>query len=272
MSDGSLTVALIHEVFFGDGAKQRLDEVLNHAREAGADLALLPELPFDRWVPATRDVEDGDAEAPDGPRHRWLAAAARRAGIGVLGGAIVNDAGIRRNRALLVDAGGERVAEYDKLHVPLEDGSWERDHYEPGSQLTPPCETFGLRLGLQICSDMQRPQSVTALAAMGAEVIVAPRATPSSGYERWRTVLRAAAVAGACYVVSINRPRAENGVPIGSPSLIIAPDGEVLVETEQTLSVATLDRQAVETARRDYPGYLDVRADLYADVWQKLSS
>jgi len=271
MSDGRLTVALVHEVFFGDGAGGRLDDALDRARKAGAELALLPELPFDRWIPATRSVDDVDAETPDGPRHRLLASAARRAGIGVLGGAIVRDDDVRRNRALLVNAAGETVAEYDKLHLPLEEGFWERDHYEPGARLVPPCDAFGLRLGLQICSDMQRPQTVTALAAMGAEVIAAPRATPPGSHERWRTVLRGAAVAGACYIVSINRPRPEHDVPIGSPSLVIAPDGEVLVETEETVTVATLDRQAVEAARRDYPGYLDVRADLYTETWRDLA-
>ena len=270
MADGRLAVALVHEVFFGDGAVERLDALLIQAREAGAELALLPELPFDPWIPATRRASAGDAEDRDGPRHRLLRAAARRGELAVLGGAIVVKDGIRRNRVLLADADGRIVSRYDKLHVPLEEGFWEREHYEPGVELTAPCDRFGLRLGLQICSDMQRPQLVTALAAMGAEAILAPRATPPSSHERWRTVLCAAAVASACYVVSINRPRAERGVSIGSPSMIIAPDGEMLEETVEPLTVVTLERSAVETAREEYPGCLDVRADLYAKAWGSL--
>ena len=272
MSRDRLTVALIHEVFFGEDADARLDDALKRAREGGAELALLPELPLDHWAPATRTPNDDDAEPPDGPRHTRFAAAARRAGIGLLGGAItIDEGGVRRNRALLVNAAGERVAEHDKLHVPLEEGFWEKDHYEPGKRLAPPCDAFGLRIGLQICSDMQRPASVQALAAMGAEVVVAPRATPGSSYERWLTVLRAAAIAGCCYVVSTNRPRPERGVPIGCPSVVIAPGGDVQVETVETVTVATLERAAVEAARRDYPGYLDVRAALYADAWSSLA-
>jgi len=262
MTKGRLSVAMIHEVFFGEGAGERLDTMLARGREAGAELALLPELPFDPWIPATQNVTDGDAEQSGGPRHRLIRTAAQQAGISVLGGAIVDDGGVRRNRALLADAGGEIISAYDKLHLPYEEGFWERAHYEPGKGLTAPCDRLGLRLGLQICSDMQRPQMVTALAAMGAEAILAPRATPSSSHERWRTVLRAAAVASACYVVSINRP--------GSPSLAIAPDGEVLEETSAPLTVVTLERTAIEAARADYPGYLDVRAGLYAETWAAL--
>ncbi len=271
MSKGRLKVALVHEVFFGDGAKERLDAMLEQAKSGGAKLAVLPELPFDPWIPGTREARETDAEKPDGPRRALLCAAAKRAGLGVLGGAIVDDGGSRRNRALLCDAAGDIVCEYDKLHVPSEEGFWESDHYEPGTALAPPDCSFGLDAGLQICSDMQRPQAVTALAAMGAEVIFAPRATPPGSHERWRTMLRAGAIAGACYVVSVNRPRPEFGVQIGSPSLVVSPDGDVIVETTAPLTHAVLERSAVLAAREDYPGYLDVRADLYAEAWGALS-
>ncbi|NIM00655.1 MAG: hypothetical protein GTN89_07195 [Acidobacteria bacterium] len=271
MVDGRLRIALIHEVFFGDGATERLDAALAEARSEGAELAILPELPLDPWIPATREVRDEDAEPRDGPHRRALCGAAVRAGIGVLGGVIVAENGARRNRALLIDAQGAVVSRYDKLHIPLEPGFWERDHYEPGEALTPPCDCFGLRIGLQICSDVQRPQSSTALAAMGAEVLFAPRATPPGSYDRWVTVLRAAAIATACYVVSTNRPREEHGVAIGGPSVVIAPDGTVIIETEQPVTQATLERAAVTAARADYPGYLDVRADLYGKIWSSLS-
>ena len=271
MTDGRLKIALIHDVFFGDGAEERLDALLDEAKTGGAELAVLPELPFDRWIPGTREIRSEDAEEPNGLRHRRVCTAAGRAGLGLCGGAIVVENGVRLNRALLADAEGEIVSRYDKLHIPCEEGFWERDHYEPGAALTPPCDRFGLTLGLQICSDMQRPQTVTALAAMGAEVLLAPRATPPGSHERWRTVLRAAAIASACYVVSVNRPRPEHGVEIGSPSLIIAPDGDVLVETVEPATVATLDRATVTAARKDYPGYLDVRADLYEKTWGSLS-
>jgi predicted amidohydrolase len=271
MAEGRLNIALIHEVFFGDGAAERLDALLDKAKAGGAELAALPEFPFDPWIPGTREVRETDSEAPEGPRHRWVCAAAKRAGLGVLGGAIVAENGVRRNRVLLADAAGEIVSRYDKLHVPCEAGFWERDHYEPGVELTTPCDRFGLALGLQICSDMQRPQAFTALAAMGAEVLLAPRATPPKSHERWRTVLRAAAISSACYVVSVNRPRPEHGVEIGSPSLVIAPDGDVLVETVEAVTVTTLGRDTVAAARKNYPGYLDVRADLYGETWSSFS-
>ncbi|MFQ5741234.1 MAG: hypothetical protein ACE5JX_19725 [Acidobacteriota bacterium] len=66
------------------------------------------------------------------------------------------------------------------------------------------------------------------------------------------------------------RPRPEQGVPLGGPSLAVAPDGSVLVETTDALAVVKLERQRVVAARGDYPGYLPVRADLYARGWSRV--
>jgi deaminated glutathione amidase len=256
----SLELALVHDVFWGAGADRRLTERLTEAARLGAELALLPELPLDPWIPATHDVSEDDAEPPEGPRQRRLAAAARACGIAVLGGAIVRDAGKRRNRALLVDAKGDLVATYDKLHVPSEEGYWESDHYEPGVEMPRPIDALGLPLGIQICSDLQRPEGVHLLGALGAAVILAPRATPTSTYDRWNTVIRANAITSCTYIVSVNRPNS-------SPSLAVSPSGEVLVETTAPVTRVSIERKVIESARHDYPGYLAVRAELYARAW-----
>jgi predicted amidohydrolase len=266
-------VAIVHEVFHGQGSAERLRRRLGEARRAGAELALLPELPLQAWVPATREAREQDAEPPGGERHRLLAQAARSAGIGVHGGAIVRDPDTtkRFNRALLFDATGELLATYDKLHVPCEEGFWEADHYEAGEALPRPVDAFGMPLGMQICSDVQRPTIPNVLGAMGAELILAPRATPETSYERWRTILRAVAVSSVTYVISVNRTGPERGVPIGGASVAIAPDGSVLTETTDSVTTVVLERSVVAEARRDYPGYLDVRADDYARAWSEVS-
>jgi len=267
-----LIVALVTEVFVEDRAA-RLSERLREARRAGAGLAILPELPCDRWCPATREVDERDAEDPGGPRERALAAAAAAAGIGVIGGAIVRDpvSGRRHSTALAFDAGGLLVASYRKLHLPQEEGFWEASHYEPGETLPEPVDVCGARIGLQICSDANRPALCQVLGALGVDLIAAPRCTPRASYERWKLVLRADAVTCATYVVSTNRPGPESGIDIGGPSIAVAPDGEVLLESEETLACVELDPDRLREARADYPGYLDVRAELYARAWSDVA-
>jgi len=267
-----LRIALLTRIFAGLASDDRLLDALNEARRQGAALAILPELPLDRWMAAERAPRDDDAEEPEGPRHRRLAAAARGAGLAVLGGAIVRDVatGRRHNTALLFGADGSLLGATRKTHLPFEEGFWEAAHYQPGDE--PPGVIEGLPLGVGIltCSDANRTGLALMLRALGADVILVPRATPRASWKRWRLVLRADAVTSATWLVSVNRPAGETGADTGGPSIVVAPDGEVALETEEPLALATLSVEAQEAARRDYPGYLDVRAGLYAQAWARV--
>src|SRR6185436_11027919 len=97
MANDRLTVALASAVFPDPASWQReLPALLADAAGRGAELVVLPELALNPWSPAKDEPRDDDAEPPQGPRHRALAEAARAARVGVLGGAIVTDGGVRR--------------------------------------------------------------------------------------------------------------------------------------------------------------------------------
>jgi predicted amidohydrolase len=265
-------VALLSEVFYDAGGQARLAALLSEARARGANLALLPELPLNPWSPATEVVRDEDAEPVEGLRHQILSAAARDAGVAVVGGAIVQDPITRRryNTALVFDRNGRHLVSYRKVHLPQEEGFWETRHYEPGDALSPVLDAFAMRVGLQICSDINRPEGCHLLGAMGAEVILVPRATEAATFDRWRPVLMANAMTSGAYVLSVNRPREEQGVQLGGPSFAVAPTGEVIAESRDTMTLVELDRAVVIHARQRYPGYLATRADLYAEGWSQV--
>jgi predicted amidohydrolase len=273
MKRDTLTLAMITEVYPDPPAWSLLPEILEEARKFGAELAVLPEIPLNPWSPASTAAREEDAEEVDGPRQRALSGAASRTGVAVLGGAIIKDpdTGVRHNTALLYDGSGSCLARYKKVHLPEEEGYWETSHYEPGHE--PPTVVTGLplRIGMQVCSDVNRTTGFQLLGAMGAEVVLAPRCTPPQTYERWKLVLRANAVTSGCYVISANRPAPTPDGLIGGPSIAIGPNAEVLLETTDRLSVVTLTRNAVKEARADYPGYLKVFPELYARAWGQVS-
>jgi predicted amidohydrolase len=239
-SDGKLNVALISEVFWEADGAVRLRERLADAVGRGADVAVLPELPLNPWRPATKDAVEADAEPMGGARMQAQASAAAEAGIGLVGGIIHRDldTGRRTSRAIVFDRSGELVATYEKLHLPEEPGFWETSHYEP---------------------------------AAGAMAVLAPRATEERTYQRWKVVFRANALTSCCYILSVNRPHPEEGVLIGGPSIAVDPNGEVLLETTEPIGIVTLDAATVTQARVRYPGYLPVRARLYADAWSAIA-
>lgn len=264
----ALTIALIRDVFYTDDGGDRLRARLQEAKAAGATLAVLPELAMLPWVPATKEARQGDAEPPEGPRHQLQSQIAQAVGIGLLGGAIVRDAqGRRFNTALLFGSDGSLLHGYRKIHIPDEPGFWEADHYQADDTIPRPVEAFGLRLGVQICSDNNRPFGSHILGAQGVDVILVPRSTETATYVKWRPIFQANALTSGCWVLSVNRPGPEQGVPIGGPSIAVAPDGTVVLETEDRVGIVTVDREQVTKARGDYPGYLAYPCELYAAAW-----
>jgi N-carbamoylputrescine amidase len=272
-ADGRLTVALISEVYWEPDGRQRLKERLAEASDRGADLAVLPEIPLNRWSPATTEVRDDDAEGMDGVRTRTQAEAAAEAGIGLVGGIIHRDeaTGRRTSRALVFDSAGRLKGTYEKLHLPEEPGFWETAHYEPGTAAPQRIDAFGMPIGVQLCSDANRPQGTQLLGAQGAMAVVNPRASEERTFQRWKTVWRANALTSCCYLLSVNRPYPEGGVILGGPSVAYDPNGVLLVETTDTLALVTIDAKVVTDARRAYPGYLPIHARLYADAWAEIA-
>jgi N-carbamoylputrescine amidase len=271
--DGKLTVALISEVYWQPDGIGRLRERLAQAADRGADVAVLPELPLTPWSPATKAARDEDAEPMSGPRMTAQAEAAAEAGIGVIGGIIhrEEETGRRTSRALVFDANGELQATYEKLHLPDEPGFWEPSHYDPGTQPPHRIESFGVPVGVQLCSDTNRPEGTHLLAAQGAAAVLIPRATEEATYQRWKLVFRANALTSCCYVLSVTRPDTEQGVLLGGPSVAVDPNANVMVETTDALAMVTLDADVVRQAKARYPGYLPVRARLYADAWADIA-
>jgi len=271
-TDGRLTVALVSEVFWEPDGASRLKDRLVEAAERGADLAVLPELPLNPWSPATKDARDEDAEATDGPRAEAQGEAAAEAGIGLVGGIIHRDeSGRRTSRALVFDRSGSLAATYEKLHLPDEPGFWEPAHYEPGTEAPRRVDAFGLPIGVQLCSDTNRPEGSHLLGAQGAMAIVNPRSSEERTYQRWKPVWRANAMTSCCYLLSVNRPHPEAGVLIGGPSVVFDPNGALLLETTDPLALVTLDAKVVADSRLGYPGHLPIRARLYADAWAEIA-
>ncbi len=272
-ADGKLTVALVSEVFWEADGAQRLRQRLAEAAERGADLAVLPELPLNPWRPATKEAQDDDAEPMDGPRATAQREAANDAGVGLVGGIIHRDeaSGRRTSRALVIDRAGEVRATYEKLHLPEEPGFWETSHYDPGTKPPQRIDAFGVPIGVQICSDNNRPEGTHLLGAQGAMASLVPRASEEKTYQRWKTVFRSNALTGCLYVLSVNRPHPEEGVLLGGPSIVFDPNGAPLVETTDRMALVTLDASTVTDARRAYPGYLPIHARLYADAWADIA-
>lgn len=233
--------------------------LLQQAAEQGAQLAVLPEnfAAMGRSDLATL----GRAEAlGEGPILPWLKHTARDLKLWIVAGTLPlppQDQPEAKSHAcsLLINAGGEQVARYDKLHlfdVDVADSRGryrESDDYAFGSNVVVADTPVG-RLGLTVCYDLRFPELYGALREAGAELITAPAAfTAVTGAAHWQVLLRARAIETQCYILAA----AQGGLhPKGRETFghaaIIDPWGRVLAEQAQGAAVLLADRNAVEQA------------------------
>jgi deaminated glutathione amidase len=184
-------------------------KLLREAKDAGADIACLPE---NFSFIGLRDADKLQVAEADGTGavQSFLSDTARELKMWILGGTIVIRGTDRRvaNTSLLIDAAGKRVARYDKIHlfdvtIPGRDEQYrESTHVAPGREPVIADTPVG-KLGLSVCYDMRFPELYCELVSRGAEWLAMPAAfTVPTGRAHWETLLRARAIENLCYVVA----------------------------------------------------------------------
>jgi predicted amidohydrolase len=237
-------------------------KLLREAKDAGADIACLPE---NFAFIGLRDADKLQVAEADGvgAAQSFLSDTARELKLWILGGTIV----IRRdtdrrvtNSSLLIDAAGKRVARYDKIHlfdvtIPGRDEQYrESTHVAPGREIVIADTPVG-KLGLSVCYDMRFPELYRQLVAQGAEWLAMPAAfTVPTGRAHWETLLRARAIENLCYVIAPAQAGTHtSGRETYGDSIIVDYWGQVLSRLAKGSGVITADidlaKQAETRAR-----------------------
>jgi deaminated glutathione amidase len=165
------------------------------------------------------------------------------------------------NRAFLIDAGGDVVASYDKIHlfdVDLPNGeSWRESATYAGGDRAVVAEMPWGYLGLTICYDVRFPALYRALAEAGASFLSAPACfTRQTGEAHWHVLQRARAIETGSFMISAAQGGThEDGRETFGHSLIVDPWGRILAEagTEPGVILAEIDVAEVAKARARIP-------------------
>jgi nitrilase len=237
-------------------------KLLREAKEAGADIACLPENFSFIGLKDADKLEVAEADGV-GPIQQFLSATARELKLWILGGTTVikGDTASRvANASLLFDDHGKRVARYDKIHlfdvaIPGRDEKYlESTHVTPGRKVVMADTPVG-KLGLSVCYDMRFPELYRELVSQGAEWLAMPAAfTVPTGRAHWETLLRARAIENLCYVVAPAQTGTHtSGRETYGDSLIVDYWGQVLARLPKGVGVITGDfdlaKQAETRAR-----------------------
>ena len=224
------------------------------------------------------------AEPVPGPTTETLSRLAREVGAVIIAPVFERRGpGVYHNTAAVIDAGGELLGLYRKMHIPDDPLYYEKFYFAPGDLGVPHFDTRFARIAVQICWDQWYPEAARLAALSGASIVFYPTAIGWHSSEKdehgpaqldaWRTVQRGHAIANGLYVAAVNRVGSEGppqaAVEFWGHSFVADPFGNLAakapVDEEQTL-IVECDPRLVEEARRQWPFLRDRRVDAYGPL------
>jgi N-carbamoylputrescine amidase len=257
------------------------------AARAGADVVCLPELFRSPYFCQREDAALFDlAESIPGTSTEVLTEAAREAGVVIIASLFERRAiGLYHNTAAVIDASGEILGLYRKMHIPDDPCFYEKFYFTPGDLGFRAFDTRAGRIGTLICWDQWYPEAARLTALQGASVLFYPTAIGWHPQEKgqhgaqqrsaWQTIQRSHAIANGVYVAVVNRigherPEASApGLEFWGTTFLCDPFGVVIAEAsidEEEILVGEVDLARMEEVRRGWPFLRDRRIDAYAGI------
>jgi NAD+ synthase (glutamine-hydrolysing) len=222
------------------GNAERIIDAIGQAEEAGADVAVFPELALPGYPPEDLLLKPGFVADN-------LAALAKVAAVTERCVAVVGfvDEKLDLYNAAAVCAHGEVGGVYHKQLLPNYGVFDEQRYFAPGGGATQLFGIGGVRVGVSICEDAWSPTGpIAAQAAAGAELVININASPYSMdrlVEREQMLATRAADASCC-LVYLNCVGGQDELVFDGASLVFDADGRLLASMPQFQEqVAVLD-------------------------------
>ncbi len=261
--------------------KKNLDHTISKIEEAakkGAQIICLQELFKTLYFPQTEDAKYFQlAETIPGITTEVLSKVARKNKVVIIASLFEKrTSGIYHNTAAVIDADGELLGSYRKMHIPDDPCFYEKFYFAPGDLGFRTFQTKYANIGILICWDQWFPEAARLTALQGAQILFYPTAigfhkteklaTAKTQREAWQTIQRSHAIANGIFVASVNRIGVEDELTFWGSSFVSDPFGVVLEEADQKkeeILIVPCDLNKIEATRHGWPFLRDRRIDVY---------
>jgi N-carbamoylputrescine amidase len=225
---------------------------------------------------------------PNGPSTKAFQKLAKKHGVVVIASLFEKRAsGLYHNTAVMIDASGEIIGVYRKMHIPDDPLYYEKFYFTPGDTGFRAWDTKFGKIGTLVCWDQWYPEGARLTAMQGAEILFYPTAIgwhPSEKDEygvnqhgAWETIQRSHAVANGCYVVAVNRigvekPVGGDGIEFWGQSFVAGTSGQILAKasaSKEEVLIVPVDLGKVDVTRTHWPFLRDRRIDAYGELTKR---
>ncbi|MGC3989641.1 MAG: carbon-nitrogen hydrolase [Chthoniobacteraceae bacterium] len=260
------------------------------AAAQGAQVILLPELFRSLYFCQAEDHKYFQlAEEIPGPSTHALGALAKELNVSIVASLFEKrTAGLYHNTAAILDAGGELLGKYRKMHIPDDPLFYEKFYFTPGDLGFRSWTTKFAKIGVCVCWDQWYPEAARLTALSGAQILFYPTAIgwhPSEKaefgkrqHDSWETIQRSHGIANGCYVAVANRigletPEGGDGLEFWGQSFICDPSGQILAKAstdQEEILIVEADLNELDRQRTHWPFLRDRRIDAYGDITRRL--
>jgi N-carbamoylputrescine amidase len=286
MEKQMVKIGLIQMSCISDKAEniRKAELKVKEAASKGAQIVCLQELFSSQYFCESENYENFKlAESIPGETTEKLQMLARQHNIVIIASLFEKRTkGIYHNTVAVVDAGGEYLGMYRKMHIPDDPGFYEKFYFTPGDLGYKVFKTRFASIGTLICWDQWYPEAARITSLMGAEILFYPtaigwansqdEATNTEQFNAWQTIQRSHAVANGVHVVSVNRTGKEGKMQFWGGSFISNPFGSIIWQAphlDEIVHVQEIDLSQTDYYRSHWPFMRDRRIDSYADIQKR---
>ncbi len=225
--------------------------------EKGAHIICFQELFTTHWFPREMNKRYFSlAEKVDGLTIRTMRKLAKEYGVVLICPIFEIEEDSFYNSAIVIDADGEILGSYRKIHVPQIPLWEERYYFSSGNHGFPVFKTKFAPIGVQICWDNFFPEGSRILALKGAKILFSPTAAAFASQRKWETVISSNAIANGVYIFRVNRVGSEEKQDFYGRSFCISPEGELLDKPtgmKDSIALIEIDLKNIDKTRKEWP-------------------
>lgn len=257
---------------------------IRQAAQQGANIICLQELFASLYFCDVEDYENFKlAEEIPGSTTKILSDLAKELGVVIIASLFEKRMkGLYHNTVAVLDADGEYLGKYRKMHIPDDPGYYEKFYFTPGDLGYKVFQTKFGNIGVLICWDQWYPEASRITALKGADILFYPtaigwdisqdEATNKEQYNAWQTIQRSHAIANGVHTVSVNRVGQEGNMKFWGGSFISNPFGTLLHKsshTEEEITVVEIETEQTDHYRIHWPYLRDRRIDSYQEITKR---
>lgn len=257
---------------------------IRQAAQQGANIICLQELFASLYFCDVEDYENFKlAEEIPGSTTKILSDLAKELGVVIIASLFEKRMkGLYHNTVAVLDADGEYLGKYRKMHIPDDPGYYEKFYFTPGDLGYKVFQTKFGNIGVLICWDQWYPEASRITALKGADILFYPtaigwdisqdEATNKEQYEAWQCIQRSHAVANGVHTVSVNRVGQEGNMKFWGGSFISNPFGTLLHKsshTEEEITAVEIETEQTDHYRIHWPYLRDRRIDSYQEITKR---